>query len=214
MTMESAIGFAPWIVDDDNARRAGLEALKHDMDLLVQLGGKRIAAPPIGAQEPSAPKIELSKAAERYRAALEVGHNAGITPQLEVWGFSRNLSRLGEVLLTAAEAGHPDACILPDIYHLHRGGSSIEGMKLLAGAGVHVFHVNDYPDTIAADKLTDADRVYPGDGSAPIAHIKEILRAIKFEGVLSLELFNRDLWKQDPYQVGVTGFKKMQAAFG
>ena len=213
MTMESAIGFAQWIVDDETQRKAGLDALKHDMDQLVQMGGKRIAAPPIVAQDASAPKLDPSRIAERYHAALEVGRNQGIVPQLELWGFSKNLSRMSEVLAAAAETDHPDACILPDIYHLHRGGSSFEAMKLLAGASVHVFHVNDYPGSKAADKLVDADRVYPGDGDAPIAHINEILKAICFNGVLSLELFNQDLWKQDPYKVAVTGMEKMKKAF-
>ena len=44
LTIESAIGFARWIVDDDAQRAKGLEEAKRDMDLLAQLGAKRIAA--------------------------------------------------------------------------------------------------------------------------------------------------------------------------
>src|SRR5690606_15776359 len=43
LTVESAIGFAQWIVDDPAARQAGLEEARRDMDLLRQIGGKRIA---------------------------------------------------------------------------------------------------------------------------------------------------------------------------
>ena len=50
LVVESGIGFANWIVDDDAQRQDGLEVAKHDMDLLRSIGGRRIAAPPAGAQ--------------------------------------------------------------------------------------------------------------------------------------------------------------------
>jgi len=210
LTVESAIGFANWIVDDDAARKAGLEQLRRDMDSVRQLGGSRIAAPPAGATNADDPKLDLFVIAERYRAALEVGREIGVTPQLEVWGFSRNLSRLGETVFAAVESGHPDACVLPDIYHIRRGGSDFAGLKLLSGAAVHVLHVNDYPGSIARDELTDAHRVYPGDGDAPLREIVDALRAGGFHGVLSLELFNREHWKQDPLMVATRGRKSIQ----
>ena len=210
LTVESAIGFANWIVDDPAARQAGLEQLRRDMDAIRQIGGIRIAAPPAGATKPENPKLDLLVVAERYRAALDVGHEIGVTPQLEVWGFSNNLSRLGETVFAAVESGHPDACVLPDIYHLHRGGSEFAGLKLLSGAAVHVFHVNDYPASVASAELTDAQRVYPGDGDAPLKEIVGLLRTSGFNGVLSLELFNRTHWEQDPLEVAKNGRASIQ----
>ena len=45
--------------------------------------------------------------------------------------------------------------------------------------------------------------------------MSQILKAIGGNGrsiVLSLELFNRDYWKQDPREVATTGLAKMKAA--
>ena len=39
--------------------------------------------------------IELMTVVDRYRALLDVGVKQGVIPQVEVWGFSPNLSRLG-----------------------------------------------------------------------------------------------------------------------
>ena len=39
LTVESAIGFAEWVVDDDARRKKGLETAKRDMDLVQQIGG-------------------------------------------------------------------------------------------------------------------------------------------------------------------------------
>ncbi|HUY31736.1 MAG TPA: sugar phosphate isomerase/epimerase [Pirellulales bacterium] len=206
----SAIGFAQWIVDDDAQRAKGLEDARKAMDLVARLGGTRLAAPPAGATDK--PGLDLFAAADRYRALLELGDEMGVVPQVEVWGFSKNLSRLGETLLVASESGHPNACLLLDVYHLYKGGSDFTGVRLLGGAGMHVFHVNDYPADPPRDKISDAQRVYPGDGVAPLGELFRTLRDAGFRGMLSLELFNQDYWKQDALVVARTGLEKTRAA--
>lgn len=207
MTMESAIGFPSWIVDDETQRKKGMDDAKRAMDLVAQLGGKRLAAPPVGATDKVT--LNLQQAAERYRQLLELGDQFNVVPQVEVWGFSKNLSRLGDGAFVAIESGHPKACVLADIYHLYKGGSGFTGLKLLAAAGLQVFHMNDYPNIDRAT-IKDADRVYPGDGIAPVKEVLKTLRGLGFKGVLSLELFNPNYYKQDPLEVAKTGLKKMR----
>jgi len=208
LTVESAIGFANWIDDDDANRAKGMEQMKRDMDLVAQLGGKRIAAPPAGGYKNP---IELQRVAERYRQVLEMGRQAGVVPQLELWGGSKTLRRLGEVAYVITEAAHPDACALLDIFHIYRGGSDFAGLRMFNSAAMHMLHVNDYPADPPRDEITDAQRVLPGDGVAPIVPILRDLRAAGFRGMLSLELFNRELWKQDPLVVARTGLEKIKA---
>lgn len=210
LSVESAIAFAPWIVDDDAQRAAGMEQAKREMDLVQQIGGSRIAAPPAGATNQT--DLNLDRAAQRYRELLTAGDSIGVVPQLEVWGFSKSLSRLSEVMYVAAEARHPKACILPDVYHLHKGGSDFSGLRLLSGLAVHVIHVNDYPAASSREVLRDSDRIYPGDGVAPLGEIFRDLHAAGFRGALSLELFNPDYGKQDPLTVARTGLEKTRVA--
>ncbi len=211
LTIENLIGFSPWIIDDEAARAKGLDQMKREMELLAQLGCKRTAAPPVGAQTPDAPIIDLRRAAERYWATLELSDQTGVVPQLELWGFSKNLNKLSEVMYVAVESGHPSARVLLDIYHLHRGGSNKASLPLVGKPAIDIFHVNDYPANVAREALTDGDRVFPGDGVAPI---QETLRAIKRTDkpiVLSLEVFNKGYYAQDALTVAKTAFAKMQA---
>jgi len=210
LSVESAIDFFEWIVDDDAQRKKALENARRGMELVKQIGGKRIAAPPSGATNQA--NISLLTAAERYRALLDIGTQIGVVPQVEVWGFSKTLSRLGEAALVAIESGHKDACILADVYHLYKGGSGFFGVHLLAGTALHVLHMNDYPADPPRAALTDAHRLYPGEGVAPLKMFLRDLRRIGFRGVLSLELFNREYWKQDAFTVARTGLEKMKAA--
>ena len=209
ITVESAIGFAQWIVDDNATREKGLEQARRDMETLAAIGGKRIAAPPSGATDK--PLSDLAAVAARYRKLLELGDQTGIVPEAEVWGFSKTLSRLSETVYVAVESGHPKACVLPDVYHLHKGGSGFEGLKLLSGVAVQMFHINDYPADPPRESINDSHRVYPGDGIAPLPEILRDLRLAGFQGFLSLELFNRDYWKQDPLAVAKTGLEKMKS---
>ena len=209
--VENAIGFAPWIVDDEAARAKGIDQLKREMELLAEIGCKRTAAPPIGAQTPDAPAIDLNKAAERYRTILELGEKTGVVPQLELWGFSRNLNKLSEVMYVAIESGHPSARVLLDSYHLYKGGSSLASLPMVGKPAIEIFHVNDYPANLSRQAITDADRIYPGDGVAPL---REMLTNIKAPGksiVVSLEVFNKTYYAQDALTVAKTAMEKMKA---
>lgn len=209
LAVPSAIGFFEWVVDDEERRRKGFAEARRSMEVVRKVGGTRIAAPPVGATDRG--MQELGKIAERYRALLELGDAMGVVPEVEIWGFSKTLGRLGEAALVAIESGHPNACILPDVFHLYKGGSGLNGVRLLNGRAFHVFHLNDYPAQPPRETIGDADRVYPGDGVAPLTDLVRDLQAIGFQGHLSLELFNKEYWKLDPKTVARTGLEKLRA---
>jgi len=208
LIVEDAISFTTWMSDDETQRKAGLAQLEAEMKMMAVMGCKRIAAPPAGVKKDK--PVDLFKAGSYYRDALEVGRKTGVMPQLEFWGASGTLFQLGQAMAIAASANDPDARILPDVYHLFKGGSGFEGLKLLSGKAIEVIHMNDYLLSKPVAEQTDADRVYPGDGSAPIIQILRDLRAMGGTKVLSLELFNKTYWQQDPQQVAKTGLEKMK----
>ena len=207
LKVEGAIGFANWIVDDESERKKGVEQLKKEMDLLAQIGCKRTAAPPAGATD--TPGLDLRKAAERYRTILELGDQSGVVPNLELWGFSANLNKLADVMFVAIESGHPKARVLLDNYHLYKGGSSLDSLKLINPASVEILHVNDFPD-ISRETITDADRTYPGDGVSPIREVLHTLQSHARPLVISLEVFNKKYYSQKASEVTKTGLAKMK----
>ena len=208
LTVESAIGFARWIVDDDAQRAKGLEDARRDMDLLAQLGAKRIAAPPAGARG----TVDPMAAAKRYRALLEIGDEIGVVPQIEMWGGNPSIGRVSTAIYIAIEAGHPSACFLGDVYHTYKGGSDFAGLKMLGPQALQHFHWNDYPADPPLEKIGDQHRVVPGDGIAPIADIVKGFLQVGAMPVLSLELFNRDYWAMDALEAARIGLDKMKTS--
>ena len=132
-------------------------------------------------------------------------------PQLEFWGSSPVLWHLGQVLMIAAVADDADVKILPDVYHMFRGGTGFNTLKLLNGNLIDIFHMNDYPENKPRGQQGDADRIYPGDGVAPMSQILTDLKNMGGDKVLSLELFNRAYWEEDPMLVAKSGLAKMKS---
>ncbi|MEO6314879.1 MAG: sugar phosphate isomerase/epimerase family protein [Chitinophagaceae bacterium] len=207
--VENAISFTEWMVDDDTKRKAALISLEKEMQLMAALGCRRIAAPPSGVSKDQV--VDLQKAGDRYREILTLGRKYTVMPLLEFWGASGTVYNFGQALAIAAAANDADARILPDVYHMFRGGSGFNCLNLVNGKVIDVIHMNDYPGDKPVNEQTDADRVYPGDGAAPLHQILKSLRAMGGTKVLSLELFNKTYWNQDALLVARTGLKKMQA---
>jgi sugar phosphate isomerase/epimerase len=211
LAVPNVIGFFEWDVDDAARREKGLAEARRVMEMLRSLGCRHVASPAFGADKVTIP---VGKSVERYRKVLDLGRETGVTPMLEVWGFSKTLGRLDEALQIVKGCGDPQACLLLDVFHLYKGGSDLGSIGELKGAALPCFHMNDYPAASGPDALDDSSRVYPGDGVAPLAQLFKDLRSIGFAGVLSLELFNREYWKQDALTVAKTGLTKMKKAAG
>ncbi len=208
LEVANAIGFAPWLSDDEEISRRGFEQMREEMEMLAAIGCTRIAAAPAGDFDD--PKIDLLEAGEKYRRLLDLGRETGVMPQLEFWGPSRVLYHMGQVMMAGAAADDPDVQLLPDVYHMFRGGSGFNSLKMLQGDTIEVFHINDYPGDVSREEQTDAHRIYPGDGAAPMQEIFDDLKAMGGVKHLSLELFNREYWEQDALEVARTGLAKMK----
>ena len=83
LVVPDAIGFCEWIVDDPERRKKGLEQAKRDMDLVHQIGGKRLAAQPVGAtgggsrrDDRGAPSSRSGRRGLLFRWARGVGPQA------------------------------------------------------------------------------------------------------------------------------------------
>lgn len=205
-----AIGFTPWGVNDESRRREALETMKRDMERMAVLGATTLAAAPAGIYNRE--DVELAALAQRYRELLECGETVGVFPQLEIWGAGKTLSKLSDAIWVAVESAHPRAALLLDVYHLFRGGNDFTSLRQLNGRMMTNFHWNDYPGDIAREEQQDGDRVFPGEGVAPLTEIAQTLRDTGFTGTFSLEIFNRNYVQKwpEPLDMLRVAYRKMR----
>jgi 2-keto-myo-inositol isomerase len=207
LTVVNAIAFNSFLDTDDTRRAASMEKLKADMDKVAQIGGTRIAAPPGNNRA----AVSLDDVAKYYRDALEMGEKTGVTPLLELWGTHPVLGPLSHGIYVTAAAGRADASLLLDVFHLYKSGTPSTALKQINGGALHVMHLNDYPAAADPSALTDANRIYPGDGVAPLRQILRDMRDNGFRGYLSLELFNREYWTRSADDNLKTAMEKIRA---
>lgn len=208
LTVIDLIAFFEWAVNDNHRRSAGFEEAHRIFEMAAHLNCRQVAAPPKGfdAGDP----LDLDRMADHYAKLIDLGREFDVVPVLEFWGVSPVFNRLSQALYVAAACGKPEACILGDSFHLYKAGSPFEGLKLLSGEGLGLFHINDYPADPPRETIKDAERVWPGDGVAPLTDILRTLHGNGYQQWLSLELFNAAYWELSPEEAARTGFQKLQ----
>jgi sugar phosphate isomerase/epimerase len=209
LKIEDAIGFAQWLADDEATRKKALEQLQQEMEMLAKIGCHRIAAPPAGMTK--GPVLDLDVITERYLTILKMGEQTGVMPQLEMWGGSQNLKHISQVLYVATQCGNPNARMLLDVFHIFKGQSAVESLNYVGNHALDIFHVNDYPAGISPEQISEPDRIYCGDGIAPLKQILQIVKNPERPLVISFEVFNKSYYAQDALTVAKTALAKMKA---
>jgi len=208
LEVAGAIAFFKWADADPQVRADALEDARRQMELVAAVGGRSIAAPPFG----QVAETSLDAMAESFRELDAVGKQVGVKPILEFWGMAPRLRTLAETLYVAAATRLPDVQILVDVYHLYKGGSGHSTIGLVKGNAIGIVHINDYPANPPRERIQDSDRVFPGDGIAPMGQFLRDLADAGYRGMLSLELFNADYGERSPAEVAREGLEKTRAA--
>ncbi len=87
-----------------------------------------------------------------------------------------------------------------DTFHFYAGNSTFEAIDRLDPEKLFIFHINDAED-LPKEALTDAHRLYPGEGILPIKEIKSRFDRIGYDRMVSIEIFRPEYWDQDPFEV-------------
>ncbi|MFO0961222.1 MAG: sugar phosphate isomerase/epimerase family protein, partial [Isosphaeraceae bacterium] len=201
----SMIALGGWIDAEGEEYARVLDDCRRRFEQAAALGSPYIvASPPHGA-------VEIPRAAERYGELIRIGRQYGVKPSMEFLGFVEGVHTLESARAIAEGSGEPEATIVADVFHLIRGGGTIEDLLAIDGRFLSIFHINDLPETPPPREQTDADRVMLKEGIADLPRVIANLRTIGYKGPLSLELFNPRLWQSDPVEVAREGLDRLKS---
>lgn len=201
------IGLWDSMPEGEAAFEASLTATRERMRRAAAVGSQFVAAIP----SPDRENFDMAWGTHCYERLLQIGRDEfGIIVAFEFVGFLKGIHTLGQASGIALDTDDKDACLISDTFHLFRGNSGFNGIRHLSGDFIANFHWNDVPGDVPREQQGDEHRVYPGDGILPLPDVLKDLKAIGYRRTLSLELFNREHWKQDPKQVAETGLRKMR----
>jgi sugar phosphate isomerase/epimerase len=172
----------------------------------------RLGSPYIVATPPLE-KTETKHLPERYRDLLQIGREEGIRPTFEYISFFKSVHRLADALEIVQQADDPDSSIILDAFHNWNSDSTLDDLRAIPLEKISHYHIDDAANGKPPTTQTDPDRVMLGEGQINLAAEVEVLKAKGYDKTVSLELFNAELWKQDPLDVVSTGLARMKALF-
>jgi 2-keto-myo-inositol isomerase len=187
------------LAEPGDARAQSLEDLKWKAELAQAIGCDRIVAPSAGTGQYT--EDDYKRGVDNLREAADITKPFGVTLMLEFARTSRFVASLPTALKVVREANHPNLRVMLDTYHFWAGISKFEDLELLRDGELHHLHFEDVPADPPREILGQPNRVFPGEGIAPLRRIVELLKRKKYAGAASLELFSPAIQSMDPYQV-------------
>ncbi|MBK7979154.1 MAG: sugar phosphate isomerase/epimerase [Ignavibacteriae bacterium] len=192
---------------DEKDFKNSLPATKERMRRSSDVGSRYVAAIPAPDRE----DIDYQTILKRYSELLKIGKEEyGLIVAFEFVGFFKGIYQFGHAAGVALDTNNSDACLIMDTFHLFRGNSGFNNISKINGNLIANFHINDVSDKTPREEQGDKDRIYPGDGILPLVQLIKDLKKINYKGALSLEMFNREHWEKEPYEVAKTGIEKIK----
>jgi 2-keto-myo-inositol isomerase len=133
----------------------------------------------------------------------------GVRLALEFRGTSSFCSSVPTALQLVGACGQPNVGVNLDLFHYYTGPSKLEDLALLSPETLFHVQVCDLAG-VPRELATDADRILPGEGDFVLEPIAAQLKAIGYEGYVSLETMNPTLWQIKASSVVELGVKAVE----
>ena len=180
-----------------------LDEAKRRMELAARLGSPWIVC------SPPRDDCDFGRITRRYKDLLDIGRQVGVKPTFEYISFFGSAFRLNQAWQVVRDVNDPDATLVLDAFHSWNTNSTIDDLRVIPVERISHYHIDDAAPDIPPTQQKDPDRVMIGDGVIDLAAEIAILRDKGYDGTVSLELFNRELWAQDPSEVLKIGIERM-----
>src|SRR5688572_11350124 len=181
------------------------EKIKAECETLSQVAGE-IGCPYIvvvpGKLPPGATKQQIvDESANVLNELADIAQKHGVSLAFEFLGQTDCSVQTLDLCNEIVEAVNcPNVGNVIDTFHFYAGNSTFDAIDSMSPDKLFIFHINDAED-LPREKLTDAHRLYPGEGILPIREMKQHFDTIGYNRMVSVEIFRPEYWNQDPFEV-------------
>jgi len=121
----------------------------------------------------------------------------------------RKVDHALKILKAAEEDGLPPSGLMIDTFHFFVGEQKPEDLKKIPLDKLWLIHFNDCIKKPIA-QLQDSDRVWPGEGFFDLKGFMAAAKSMKYDGFVSLEIFNPAYWKEDAQKMADQAMKSLK----
>jgi 2-keto-myo-inositol isomerase len=147
---------------------------------------------------PDPTTIQRSLVSLKQAAQWAAGFNVDLA--LEFQATRPFCNCLDTAITLVEQCDEPNLGICLDMFHYTEGPSKAEDLDRLTSGNLKHVQLCDVPGVLR-ELMTDADRVFPGEGDFHLGPVLERLRKIGYSRVVSVEVLNPVLWDLKPSQV-------------
>jgi sugar phosphate isomerase/epimerase len=199
------------MLTDGQDRSGALDALKRKLEICQALGAPTLIVCPDGPGE-ELKAAHYDAAAEGLAEAADIALGYDVSLGIE---FIQGHPFVGTAV-TAAEmadkTGRDNVGVLFDTFHFYVGASKVVNIQQVADR-VSFVHLNDCRK-MPVELAQDSDRTFPGEGMFPLPRILGELQAGGYDGYISLELFDQDVWDMSAQQAADLCYEKCRTFTG
>ena len=159
---------------------------------------------PLGPEDLGRLSASLVEAAKR-------AGDAGVRLALEFDARASFPNNLQSAVALIEDVGLPSLGICLDWFHFSVGPSKLIDLHLLTPDMVALVQLSDVAD-VPREMASDADRILPAEGNSPPQQLIAHLESMQYDGPISIELQNPQLWQVPPRQFGeiaITSLRKL-----
>ena len=211
VTLAAAAYQGGLLLSQGEARRAAFDHFRKRLELCQEFGIGTLLIVADFAQKADAASLDRSVVSLTEAGRWAAGF--GVRLALEFRGGDTFCTCLETALMLTGECGEPNVGVCLDAFHYYKGPSKPEDLDRLTAANLFHVQVCDVAG-VPRELMTDADRIFPGEGDFHFGPILDRLRAIDYTGYVSLELFNPRLWDSKPSQVAGLGLTALERLLG
>jgi 4-hydroxyphenylpyruvate dioxygenase len=207
MTLAAAAYQGGLLLSQGEQRKAHFDDLKRRLDLC-----QAFAIPTLLVAADFAGKLDgtaVQRAVVSLKQAAQWAATFGVRLALEPRAAPAFPASLDTALALVAACGEANVGVALDVFHYYTGPSKPEDLEHLSPANLAFVQVCDLAG-VPRELATDADRIFPGEGDFRMGPIIRRLREIGYDGWVSLELMNPNVWQAKVSQVAELGVGALQ----
>jgi NAD(P)-dependent dehydrogenase (short-subunit alcohol dehydrogenase family) len=150
---------------------------------------------------------------QQYNKVVARADALDINPSLEFMSLAKYYNNIEDVCNLLKLIDHPRSSLVLDTWHLWRNDSATFDncpFHKINSQWISVVHYTDARKDLPREEQKDDARKIPGEGILDLSGFCNRLRSIDFCGWLSLNVYDRTLWDEDPLEVASRGIFSMR----
>jgi len=195
-----------------DARRERIEAAEALMDVMVTLGSRNLT---VCANTNAASSGDQAEQRDDLRILADLAQARDMQIGFEPLPWSRWINDYEQAYACVEAVDHPCFGLVLDTFHLFFMNTSLQVLDRIPIDKIVLVQLSNAETMpLPAIEIARHHRLLPSEGEWPVADFVQRIEERGFEGYYSIEVFNDDYKKQDPFAVAQAFLRSFRNLIG